>query len=164
METLIMQDMAAGTPAARAAVDTNIEKLAVKDCSFVATDQPTGRLFERDWVVGWYFNQIYPDIYAYNLWKWYYQPQAGAALASPGPGVVQPYADWIAADTNYGPKVNMLCIGVVAGAFGSVYGPPIPSNWCFRADITNQRKINMLSVGLVASQFGKSQLTWVPPP
>ncbi len=31
--------------------------------------QPLGRHYERTWVHGWYYNPIYPGIYAYPLWK-----------------------------------------------------------------------------------------------
>jgi peptide/nickel transport system substrate-binding protein len=31
--------------------------------------QPSGRRFARDWVQGWYFNAMYPGLYAYDLWK-----------------------------------------------------------------------------------------------
>jgi peptide/nickel transport system substrate-binding protein len=31
--------------------------------------QPTGRRFARDWVRGWYFNALYPGLYAYDLYK-----------------------------------------------------------------------------------------------
>jgi peptide/nickel transport system substrate-binding protein len=165
MEKLIYQDMKVSTPSARQAIDSAIQKLAVKDCSFVATDQPTSRLFERDWVVGWYYNPIYPDVYAYNLWKWYYQPQAGAPLANSGagPGVIQPYADMNPTDTNYDGKVNMKDVAVFTSAFGTSYGPPIPSRWVFRADINNDRKINMADAAYIAGFFGKSSLPWVPP-
>jgi hypothetical protein len=31
--------------------------------------QPVGRRFARDWVQGWYYNSLYPGLYAYDLWK-----------------------------------------------------------------------------------------------
>lgn len=31
--------------------------------------QPSGRRFVRDWVQGWYFNALYPGVYAYDLYK-----------------------------------------------------------------------------------------------
>ncbi len=31
--------------------------------------QPLGRHYERTWVHGWYYNPIYPGIYAWPLWK-----------------------------------------------------------------------------------------------
>jgi peptide/nickel transport system substrate-binding protein len=31
--------------------------------------QPAGRRWARDWVRGWYFNALYPGLYAYDLWK-----------------------------------------------------------------------------------------------
>jgi hypothetical protein len=31
--------------------------------------QPVGRRFARDWVQGWYFNALYPGLYAYDLYK-----------------------------------------------------------------------------------------------
>jgi peptide/nickel transport system substrate-binding protein len=31
--------------------------------------QPLGRRFARDWVQGWYYNALFPGLYAYDLWK-----------------------------------------------------------------------------------------------
>jgi hypothetical protein len=31
--------------------------------------QPSGRRFARDWVQGWYFNALFPGLYAYDMWK-----------------------------------------------------------------------------------------------
>jgi hypothetical protein len=31
--------------------------------------QPVGRRWAREWVQGWYFNALYPGLYAYDLWK-----------------------------------------------------------------------------------------------
>jgi len=31
--------------------------------------QPFGRRFARDWVQGWYYNSLYPGLYAYDLYK-----------------------------------------------------------------------------------------------
>ena len=31
--------------------------------------QPVGRRFARDWVQGWYYNSLYPGLYAYDLYK-----------------------------------------------------------------------------------------------
>jgi len=31
--------------------------------------QPSGRRFARDWVQGWYYNALYPGLYAYDLYK-----------------------------------------------------------------------------------------------
>jgi len=31
--------------------------------------QPSGRRFARDWVKGWYYNALYPGLYAYDLYK-----------------------------------------------------------------------------------------------
>jgi peptide/nickel transport system substrate-binding protein len=31
--------------------------------------QPVGRRWARDWVQGWYFNALFPGLYAYDLWK-----------------------------------------------------------------------------------------------
>lgn len=31
--------------------------------------QPSGRRFARDWVYGWYFNSLFPGLYAYHIYK-----------------------------------------------------------------------------------------------
>jgi peptide/nickel transport system substrate-binding protein len=39
------------------------------DCPSFPLVQPSGRRFARDWVQGWYFNALYPGLYAYDLYK-----------------------------------------------------------------------------------------------
>jgi hypothetical protein len=39
------------------------------DLPSIPVVQPVGRRFARDWVKGWYYNDLYPGIYAYDLYK-----------------------------------------------------------------------------------------------
>jgi peptide/nickel transport system substrate-binding protein len=143
---------------ARAAIYHDVQVLAVADVPSFTLDQAVGRHFERDWVVGWYYNPVYPGGYYYNLWKWYYP--AEAQLSSPGnpPTTTTALAGWnLPVDVNYDGKVDMRDIGIVAKAFATAYGPPISSRWVYRADINNDRKVDMKDIGLVAKQFSPKQ-------
>ena len=39
------------------------------DCISFPLYQPVGRRFARDWVQGWYYNSLYPGLYAYDIYK-----------------------------------------------------------------------------------------------
>jgi peptide/nickel transport system substrate-binding protein len=156
MDALI--DAAINTPdgPARAALYKQIQQGAVDDCPSFVTDQSIGRHFERDWVVGWYYNAVYSGIYFYNLWKYYYIPEA--FLDSPA----QPQGFNLPADVNYDGKVDIKDISYVAKAFGASYGPPINPRWAYRGDINNDRKIDIKDISYVAKLFGKFATTWAP--
>jgi peptide/nickel transport system substrate-binding protein len=142
----------------RAAIYSDIQQLAVDDCPSTTILLPIGRHWERDWVVGWYYNPVYPGLYAYNIWKWYYVEEALQSTAA------QPYSYLLPVDINYDGKVDMKDIGVTAKGFGANYGPPIHPRWVFRCDFNNDRKIDMKDIGRAAKQFGKTSPVWVPPP
>lgn len=160
MDALVAQGISTSEGPARAAVYTAVEKLAVQDCSFVPTDQPSGRHFERDWVCGWYWNPVYGPAgpYPYVLWKWYYIPQALSST------VVQPQSYQLPYDTNYDGVIDMKDIGTVAHAFGTTYGLTIDPRWVYRGDANNDRTIDMKDIGAIARNFGKKSAVWVPPP
>jgi hypothetical protein len=140
--------------------------LAIQDCPSVPIAQPIGRHFERDWVVGWYYNPLYGGsywstdeaIYFYPLWKWYYCPHAGF-----GTTPTHPTANYLPYDVNYDGKVNMQDIGMGAYNFGGKYEPPVIANWHFRVDVNNDRKVDMQDIARIAQKFGCVQPTWVPP-
>jgi len=44
------------------------------DCISFPLIQPVGRRFARDWVQGWYYNSLYPGLYAYDIYKEYVTP------------------------------------------------------------------------------------------
>ena len=91
----------------------------IDDCPSTALDTVLGRHFERSWVCGWYYNAIYPGIYAGNLWKWYYTPHAQLDAVTNATANLLPY------DVNYDGKTNMVDIGTTAASFGAIYGPPM---------------------------------------
>jgi len=39
------------------------------DATAIPEIQPVGRRFARDWVQGWYFNSLFPGLYAYDIYK-----------------------------------------------------------------------------------------------
>ncbi len=142
----------------RQAKYTEIQLYAVEDVPSTTILQPIGRHFERDWICGWYYNPIYPGLYGYNLWKWYYVPHV---LMDP---VVQPTSFYQPADINYDGKCDMKDIGTTAKSFGATAGPPIDPRWVFRADFNGDRKIDMKDIGYVAKNFGKQGPKWVSTP
>lgn len=145
---------------ARQTIYTDLAKMVIAECPSVTTVQPLGRHFERDSIVGWYFNSIYPGGFYYNLWKWYYTP-----LVAYNPPV-QPKSNQLGVDVNYDGKVNMVDIGTVAYSFGALAGPPIDPTWIFRCDINLDRKVDMKDIGNVAANFNVTRVTdiWVPTP
>jgi peptide/nickel transport system substrate-binding protein len=158
MDALVEAGIQAPDGPARAAIYRQIQLLAVEDVPSTTIVQAIGRHFERDWLVGWYYNPIYPGLYGYNLWKWYYVPHV---LMDP---VVQPTSFFQPADINYDGKCDMKDIGTTAKSFGATAGPPIHTRWIFRADFNGDRKIDMKDIGYVAKNFGKQGPKWVPTP
>jgi peptide/nickel transport system substrate-binding protein len=158
MDALINQGIAEADDAKRALIYGQIQALAIADCPSIPLVQPILRHFESDWVNGWYYNPSHPGIYAYNLWKWHYVPQAqfGNTIAT--------QSNRLPVDINYDGRVNIVDITIVAQAFGSSYGPPIHSRWNFRADIDNNRIVNVIDIAAVASHFTETSATWTPSP
>jgi hypothetical protein len=143
-------------PLVRQTAYNNVQQLAVSDCPSFCIYQPVGRHFEQDWVTGWYFNPMYPDIYFYNLWKWYYSPYANLGTTASGYN--------LPADVNYDGKIDVKDVAAVARAYGTSYGPPTAANWVFRADVNNDRRVDIKDVHYVASYYDmKDPLgKWVP--
>jgi len=139
----------------RAAIYSAIQQRAIDTCPSVALDQAIGRHFERDWVVGWYYNPIYSGNYPANCWKWYYTPHAQLDNYA-----TYPIDNHVPYDVNYDGKVDMKDIGVTAKSFGAIFGPPMSTTWVYRADFNNDRKIDMKDIGTVAKNFGKTSTTW----
>lgn len=156
MDELIDAGLREHDSATRAAIYHDIQVLAVEDCPSATFLQPTSRHFERDWIVGWYYNPSYPSIYAYNLWKWYYLPHA--LLDNTTLSV----SNMLPVDVNYDGEVNIVDVTIVARAFGASYGPPIRSQWQFRADVNNNREVNILDVTIVAKHFRETSTVWAP--
>jgi peptide/nickel transport system substrate-binding protein len=158
MDALIETGIRTPDGPARAAKYSQIQQRIIDTCPSAALQQPIGRHFERDWVVGWYYNSIYSGVYAANLWKWYYTPHAQQdTLPANSTGNFLPY------DVNYDGKTNMMDIGAAALCFGAIYGPPISPKWNFRCDFNDDRKIDMKDIGGVAQNFGKTSSPWSPP-
>jgi peptide/nickel transport system substrate-binding protein len=69
VDDLIDSGIASLNPVTRQTIYTQIQHYYVNYSVGFMTSQPTGRHYERDWVVGWYYNPIYPGNYIYDLWK-----------------------------------------------------------------------------------------------
>jgi peptide/nickel transport system substrate-binding protein len=164
MDALIDQGIVTPDGPARQAIYNQIVVGAIQDVPSVTIIQPAGRHFEYDWMNGWYCNQAYPGLYFYNLWKWYYIPEAFYSTSSQN--LNQPLSTNLPADVTYVGWITITQVAAVAKAYGSVYGPPTSPRWNFRADITGDRKIQIDDVAYVAKLFGKKVIpgpgTWVP--
>jgi peptide/nickel transport system substrate-binding protein len=158
MDELI--EKAAATPDGpeRAEIFHEIQVLAVEDCPNIPLDQPIGRHWERDWVVGWYYNPIYPGVFAYNIWKWYYIPQAVNDTTP-----AYPINNHLPYDTNYDGTIDGKDISICSKAFGSDPGPPVHPRWCFRADVNNDRICDGKDLSYVCKLFGKTSTPWTYP-
>jgi len=143
----------------RAALYNNVQQRVFELCPNVIIDQPIGRHFQRDWVVGWYYNPIYPGNYFYNLWKWYYVPHALQSTPT-----TQPMSYSIGVDINYDGKVDIKDVSAAAKSFGTVATPPIDPRWVFRADFNGDRKIDIKDISAVAKRYGSSSPVWTPSP
>jgi len=141
----------------RAKIFKEIQELAVEDCPYIGFYTPFYRHFERSWVVGWYYNPIYPGEYAYNIWKWYYVPHALLDTST------QPTSSLLPYDVNYDGKVDIKDVSTTAKSFGATPGPPIHPRWVFRCDFNNDRKIDIKDVSAVAKSFGKTSTPWTYP-
>jgi len=149
VDNLIETAIAETDAAVRQSLYSQLEEIVLEECPSVTTIQGIGRHFERDWIVGWYYNQITPGLYAYNVWKGYYTPHK--LLDTP----VQPWSEYLPFDITYNGVVDMDDIGFAALAFGSSFGPPIHARWNFRADVDNNRQVDMTDIGWIALYYGR---------
>jgi len=156
MDALIDQGISRSGYEERETAYVSVQQLAIDDCPNTALLTVLDRHFERTWVCGWYYNPIYPGVYAANLWKWYYTPHAQLDTVD---GTT---ANLLPCDVNYDGKVNMYDIGAAAASFGAIFGPPISARWVYRCDFNNDRKIDMKDIGGVAKNFGKTSNVWAP--
>jgi peptide/nickel transport system substrate-binding protein len=157
MDALINAGIEAAPGAPRQAIYNQVQQLVIDDCPSMSLFTVTGRHYERDWVVGWYFNPIYPGNYFYNMWKWYYAPQVNFNPPT------QPMSFYLPADVNYDGKVNIKDVSTAAKSFGDNAGPPLGPRWVFRVDVNNDRKIDIKDISFVAKYFGPTEYAvWVP--
>jgi len=146
MDAAITKGALDTTDAARQADYNIVQQLAVSDNPSFMVGQATGRHFEQDWVTGYYYNDVYPDEYFYNLWKWQYTPWANLHTTTTGYN--------LPADVNYDGKIDIKDVHAAAAAYGAYYGPPLTANWIYRADVNNDRKIDIKDVHYIASYYG----------
>ena len=108
------------------------------DCMSFPIDQPTGRHYSRDWLEGWYYNPLYPGLYAFDLYK-------------------SPYASFQNIDVDIThtlvPITKYSTIYVWHGAMmigNQNTGPCPPMVWF----VNTSRDDNNLAVGLVYASLG----------
>jgi len=74
MDSLIEQGIRAPQEE-RCPIYHDIQVLAHEDCPSTILYQPIGRHYERDWIVGWYYNPVLAPAFHYGtIWKGYYVP------------------------------------------------------------------------------------------
>jgi peptide/nickel transport system substrate-binding protein len=158
MDALIDQGIVTPNGPARQAIYHNIQVLAVADVPDFPIDQPIIRHFEKDWVNGWYCSAIYPGLYFYNMWKWYY---ITLARYTPPPYPLQPNSTYLPADVNYDGVIDPRDVATVMRAFNT---HPGMTRWNFRADITGNRKIEIDDIAFVSKQWNPARKTpvWTP--
>jgi len=156
MDALIEQGIRTPDGPVRAQIYSDIQQRAIDTCPSIATDQMTGRHFERTWICGYYYSPSYSGNYVANIWKWFYTPHAQLDT------VTNATANQLPCDVNYDGKIDMTDIGTTAASFGAVYGPPMSAKWNFRCDFNNDRKIDMKDISRVAKNFGKESPIWSP--
>jgi ABC-type transport system substrate-binding protein len=121
---------------------------------------PVGRVYMRDWVQGYYYNPIYPGVYAYTLWKWPMTDTVGAE-------------GYFVGDVNFDGKVSMDDVVAIVDAFGSyaVKGgmPIMHPKWNFYCDVDDSpcyrwrdHKIDMGDIVNCLNNFGKTSIKWHP--
>lgn len=142
VDSLIDAGIESIDPAERETIYYELQDIYHDECISVPLYQPFGRHFERDWVQGWYYNPIYPGVYAYHLWKEELPPE----------------------DINMDGSVNVIDVNRVAAAYGSSYEPGyIHPRWNSRADVNCDQSVDDYDKDLVANMFGWQAPPWTPP-
>jgi peptide/nickel transport system substrate-binding protein len=133
----------------RQAIYYQLESLYYEDVPSVPLYATVTRCYMRDWVYGYYYNALYPGIFAYNIWKW----------------------DYLKGDINYDGKVDIKDISSAAQSFGATYGLSMHARWNFYCDVDDipkyrwrDQKIDIRDIYLIAKDFGKIGTPWQPPP
>jgi len=53
----------------RRSIYYELQAIYVEDAPGFCLDQPVGRGYQQAWMRGWYYNPVYPGLYAYHRWK-----------------------------------------------------------------------------------------------
>ena len=153
IDALIDQGIATPNGPNRAKIYYDLQVAIVQTEPSIPISQPIARHFEKDWVNGWYYNAIYPGLYFYNMWKWYYIP---IARYTPPPYPLQPNSTYLSADVNYDGVIDPRDMATIWRAFGT---HPGMTRWNFRADITGDRMIYTDDLGFVSKQWNPARRT-----
>lgn len=68
VEALLDEEIGTTNETRRQEIFYRLQEIYIEDCPSVCVDQAEGRHWNRDWVKGWYLNQIYPGTYVYHTW------------------------------------------------------------------------------------------------
>jgi peptide/nickel transport system substrate-binding protein len=102
----------------------DLQRTFINECPTLMLVQPYGRAWMRDWVQGWYYNNIYPGVPCYDRWKGFLE------------------------DFNHDMKVNIGDLIKMLLHFG----PVPPGNPIY--DLDHNGKINVLDFIKCAVKFG----------
>ena len=68
VEALLKEEIGTTNETLRQEIFYRLQEIYIEDCPSVCTDQAETRHWYRNWVNGWYYNQIYPGTYVYHTW------------------------------------------------------------------------------------------------
>jgi len=160
MDELIEKGVHTPDGPARQAIYDEVQEIFYDEAVAVPSAVPVGRVYMRDWVQGYYYNPIYPGVYAYTLWKWPMTDTVGAE-------------GYFVGDVNFDGKVSMDDVVAIVDAFGSYAGkrgmPIMHPKWNFYCDVDGNpfntwrdRKIDMYDISAALDNFGKRSIPWHP--
>jgi peptide/nickel transport system substrate-binding protein len=69
LDQLITQGVSTADTAQRAQIYAQLQNLSYENALDLFVDQPLGRHYEQEWINGYYYNPVYPDLYFYVLGK-----------------------------------------------------------------------------------------------
>jgi hypothetical protein len=116
-----------------------------KDVPSLPLIQPYGRRWERTWVRGWYYNQLYPGLVFYDLWK------------SPAPTVESVDVSVVGSITGQVYKYNVIHVWhseTRVGYRGPGQTPGTYQKWLTNWTITVHRTDNNVNVPLLYIAVG----------
>jgi len=120
------------------------------DCISFPLIQPVGRRFARDWVQGWYYNSLYPGLYAYDIYK-------------SAPTTYQPVDVEVTAIT---PITAYPWVYISSGQMKQLYGGGAPATMTFQVHVKRNdanTNVALLTVAVSLERFNLTALSAAVP-
>ncbi|MEM2105742.1 MAG: hypothetical protein QXV21_04660, partial [Candidatus Bathyarchaeia archaeon] len=158
VDSLIEQGLYSPDGPIRQNIYYQIENIFYNEVPTVPLYVTVERQYMRDWVQGWYYNPLYPGIYAYNKWKWPMTTIVGTE-------------GYFEGDMNYDGRVNFDDVQVVVDIFGAKGGLKFDPKWYFTCDFDDMphyrwrnRQIDMgdIIISISRENWGKTSIPWHP--